>query len=135
MRSTSDLIQLALTSYALTFLFCLGVGSNSLGYFTSLYRPSKEKLNIFLDNLKFPFSIFEGPRNTILAHLLKVEMRKEQNRRITGSVMALGIHSIGFVYFASFKDTTQTIISLLWMFLYLVTHYSMWRFGSGLKSI
>lgn len=135
MGLTFDEIVVITVSYGLTFLLCLNVGSSSLGYFVSLYKPPRQKLTAFLDGLKFPFDIFASSRERTLTNLLKVETNREQTRRILYSIVALSVHFIAFVFFASFATSSQVLVSSVWMLVYIVTHYSMWRFGSKLKSI
>lgn len=135
MGLTADQVIVILVSYGLTFLLCLNVGSSALGYFVSLYRPSPETLNAFLDGLRFPFDIFASSRERTLTNLLAAERNQEQRRRIIYSVVALSVHLLAFIFFAGVTDGWQALASALWMALYLVTHFRMWRFGSGLKPV
>lgn len=134
MSLTFQQIVVVLVFYGLTFLTLLNVGSSSLGYFVKLYRPSKEKLNGFLDKLKFPFDIFASSRDETFKTLFTVKISIRQRRRVGYSIVALVVHLVGFVLFARFDDTSQILAGSLWMTLYVVTHVSMWRFGSGLRS-
>lgn len=135
MSLTFNQLVIVLVFYGITFLFLLNVGSSSLGYFVRLYRPSKERLNVFLDKLKFPFDIFASSRDETLKNLMRAKISQEQRRRVGYSIVALVIHLIGFVLFARFKDPSQILVSFFWMALYVVTHISMWQFGKGLKPI
>jgi hypothetical protein len=132
MTTESYILAIVLIVCATPFHFL--VGESALRHFIIEKKADKQRLRVFLQRLRFPFSVYKMSEETLEEYFTGVQNHKGNTNRLAPSVVPISIAGAFILAHLSrgFNDLSEATIVTIVCGVMLLPTIMMWGFGKNM---